>query len=45
MTEVAVRLAHDGDVETMAAIYVTAARQGWAHIFGELNLGNHSAAR
>ena len=38
MTGVEVRLAHEGDAETMAAIYVTAARQGWAHIFGELNL-------
>jgi GNAT superfamily N-acetyltransferase len=38
VTAVEVRLAHDGDVETMAAIYVTAARQGWAHIFGERNL-------
>lgn len=38
MTAVGVRLAHESDVETMAAIYLTAARQGWAHIFGERNL-------
>jgi GNAT superfamily N-acetyltransferase len=33
-----VRSADDGDVETMAAIYVNAAREGWAHIFGESGL-------
>ncbi len=38
MTAVEVRLARESDVETMAAIYVAAARQGWAHIFGERNL-------
>jgi L-amino acid N-acyltransferase YncA len=38
MTAVEVRVANDNDVETMAAIYVAAARQGWAHIFGERNL-------
>ncbi len=30
-----VRSADDGDVERMAAIYVNAARTGWAHMFGE----------
>ena len=29
------RPADDGDVEAIAAIYVTAARAGWAHIFDE----------
>jgi len=38
MTEVEVRPAHESDVEAMAAIYVTAARQGWVHIFGEHRL-------
>jgi hypothetical protein len=38
MSPVQVRLAHESDVETMAAIYVAAARKGWAHIFGERNL-------
>jgi L-amino acid N-acyltransferase YncA len=38
MTTVEVRPAHESDVETMAALYVTAARQGWAHIYGERNL-------
>ncbi len=38
MTAIEVRLAHETDVETMAALYVDAARQGWAHIFGERNL-------
>ena len=38
MAAVEVRLAHDSDVETMAAIYIAAARLGWAHIFGELDL-------
>jgi len=38
MSPVEVRLAHESDVETMAAIYVAAARKGWAHIFGERNL-------
>ncbi|MGZ4394794.1 MAG: N-acetyltransferase family protein [Gaiellaceae bacterium] len=38
MTAVEVRPAHERDVETMAAIYVSAARQGWAHIFGRRNL-------
>jgi L-amino acid N-acyltransferase YncA len=38
MTALEVRCADERDVETMAAIYVTAARQGWAHIFGEQNL-------
>jgi L-amino acid N-acyltransferase YncA len=33
-----VRSADDGDVETMAAIYINAAREGWAHIFGESGL-------
>jgi GNAT superfamily N-acetyltransferase len=38
MTAIEVRSAHESDVEAMAAIYVAAARQGWAHIFGEQNL-------
>ena len=38
MTTVDVRRAHESDVETLAAIYLTAARRGWAHIFGEANL-------
>lgn len=38
MIAVEVRLAQDSDVETMAAIYVAAARQGWVHIFGEQRL-------
>jgi L-amino acid N-acyltransferase YncA len=38
MTAVEVRLADERDVETMAAIYIAAARQGWVHIFGERNL-------
>jgi len=38
MAAVEVRLAHDSDVETMAAIYIAAARLGWAHIFGEQDL-------
>ena len=41
MTAVEVRPAHESDVETMVAIYLTAARQGWAHIFGERNLENY----
>ena len=32
------RPADDGDVEAIAAIYVTAARAGWAHIFDEPSL-------
>jgi L-amino acid N-acyltransferase YncA len=35
MAVIEVRSAGDGDVEAMAAIYVDAAREGWAHIFGE----------
>jgi GNAT superfamily N-acetyltransferase len=38
MTAIGVRPAHDSDAEAMAAIYVAAARQGWAHIYGELHL-------
>src|SRR5205814_7532651 len=38
MTAVEVRPADDSDVEAMAAIYVNAARAGWAHIFDEPNL-------
>jgi L-amino acid N-acyltransferase YncA len=38
MTAVEVRPAHDSDVEAMAAIYVDAARAGWAHIFDEPSL-------
>jgi L-amino acid N-acyltransferase YncA len=38
VTATEVRPAHDSDVEMMAAIYVAAARQGWAHIYGERNL-------
>src|SRR5437899_1835970 len=38
MTAIEVRPADDNDVETMAAIYVNAARDGWAHIFGEPSL-------
>jgi GNAT superfamily N-acetyltransferase len=38
MTTVAVRPADDCDVEAMAAIYVDAARAGWAHIFDEPSL-------
>jgi GNAT superfamily N-acetyltransferase len=38
MAMIEVRSADDGDVETMAAIYVNAAREGWAHIFGESGL-------
>jgi hypothetical protein len=38
MTGVEVRLAHEGDAETMAAIYVTARVRGWAHFFAERNL-------
>ncbi len=38
VTMIVVRSANDGDVETMAAIYVDAARTGWAHIFGESGL-------
>ena len=38
MTAVEVRLADERDVETMAALYVTSARQGWAHIYGDRNL-------
>ena len=33
-----VRPSDDSDVEAMATIYVSAARAGWAHIFGERNL-------
>jgi GNAT superfamily N-acetyltransferase len=38
MAAVEVRLAYESDAETLAAIYVTAARRGWAHIYGEANL-------
>lgn len=38
MSVIEVRSADDGDVETMAAIYINAAREGWAHIFGESGL-------
>ena len=38
MSAVEVRRADEGDVETMAAIYLSAAREGWAHIFGEERL-------
>ena len=38
MARIVVRSADDGDVETMAAIYVNAAREGWAHMFGESGL-------
>jgi GNAT superfamily N-acetyltransferase len=38
MSVIEVRSADDGDVETMAAIYVNAAREGWAHMFGESGL-------
>ena len=38
MTSVEVRPADDSDVEAMAAIYVNAARAGWAHIFDEPRL-------
>lgn len=38
MTAIEVRPARESDAETMAAIYVTAARQAWGHIFGEPNL-------
>jgi len=38
MTALVVRSADDSDVEAMAAIYVNAARAGWAHIFDEPNL-------
>lgn len=38
MTAVEVRLAAERDAETIAAIYLTAARRGWAHIYGERNL-------
>jgi GNAT superfamily N-acetyltransferase len=38
MTAVEVRPADDSDVEAMAAIYVKAARAGWAHIFDEPSL-------
>ena len=38
MTALVVRPADDSDVEAMAAIYVNAARAGWAHIFDEPNL-------
>ena len=33
MAAVGVRRADDSDVEQMAAIYVNAARAGWAHMF------------
>ena len=33
-----VRPASERDAETMAAIYAAAARQAWAHIYGEQNL-------
>jgi L-amino acid N-acyltransferase YncA len=33
-----VRSAKDNDVEAMAAIYVNAAREGWAHILGASSL-------
>src|SRR3954468_12338458 len=38
MTAVEVRPAAASDVEAMAAIYVSAARAGWAHIFGAPSL-------
>ena len=38
MAMIVVRSADDGDVETMAAIYVNAAGEGWAHMFGESGL-------
>jgi GNAT superfamily N-acetyltransferase len=38
MSAIGVRPADDGDVETIAAIYVNAARAGWAHIFDEASL-------
>jgi L-amino acid N-acyltransferase YncA len=38
MTAVEVRPADDSDVEAIAAIYVNAARAGWAHIFDEPSL-------
>ena len=38
MSTVVVRPADDRDVEAMAAIYVNAARAGWAHIFDEPSL-------
>jgi hypothetical protein len=38
MIVVRVRAADDSDVEAMAALYVNAARAGWAHIFDEPSL-------
>jgi GNAT superfamily N-acetyltransferase len=38
MPVVEVRAADDTDVEAMAAVYVDAARAGWAHIFDESSL-------
>jgi GNAT superfamily N-acetyltransferase len=38
MAVIEVRSADDSDVGAMAAIYVDAAREGWAHIFGESSL-------
>lgn len=38
MISIEVRPAQNADVETMAAIYVDAARNGWALIFGEQSL-------
>jgi GNAT superfamily N-acetyltransferase len=38
MAVIDVRSADDGDVETMAATYVNAARASWAHIVGESSL-------
>lgn len=38
MKAINVRVAREGDEEAMAAVYVAAARQAWAHIYGEANL-------
>ena len=38
MAPIEVRPAHESDAETMAAIYISAAREGWAHIYGGPNL-------
>jgi GNAT superfamily N-acetyltransferase len=38
MSAIDVRPADDSDVETIAAIYVNAARAGWAHIFDQPSL-------
>jgi GNAT superfamily N-acetyltransferase len=38
MTAIDVRRAEESDVETIAGIYVNAARMGWAHIFDKPSL-------